>query len=64
MDFWWWIEPLYGTGVVFILDAFKVSEKIVYAILFISIIPIVVSIAAMGAWLFCAFIYAIWSPYI
>ena len=70
MTFWWWIEPLAKTGILFVLFATlftfigcNTRKDIFFYIALICLIPIAVAFGGTIIWIFCRILNAIWAPY-
>ena len=72
MDLWWWIDPLFGSSLVWMCIwasiaglLYKIddgNEKVPWTIM-IAIIPLVLTFLAIIAWLIAYVFWSIWSPY-
>lgn len=70
MDFWWWIEPLAKTGILFMIIGIlfialggRSFHDIFIYIGLICLIPILIAMGASIIWFLCAILSSIWMPY-
>lgn len=68
MDFLWWAEPLFYTGVVTIILAILIGSMFDWndvstAIAIVLTIPFIVGSAAMVLWFLANIFVWIWNPY-
>lgn len=68
---WWWIEPLFKTGLICILiDAIftaifsKVKSNVIDCIVIILILPFGISVCASIIWVLTEIFEKIWCPYL
>lgn len=69
MEFWWWIEPLFHTGVVTLVLAILIGSMfrwndVSIAIAMFLIIPFIVGSVAMFLRFLADIFICIWSPYL
>ena len=68
MEFWWWIEPLYVTGIVMILIGGLIGlvcdwNKASLCIISILAIPGIVASVSVFIWVITWTLFQTWSPY-
>ena len=70
MEFWWWIEPLFLTGLVCLfLDCLLVyaaldsDSKVLEAIAIALFVPFAIWVLSIITWGLCYVFWIIWEPY-
>ena len=72
-NLWWWIEPLFITGFVFLVIAWifvqivknsDIDAEIVGKVILILLIPFIVSCVSAILCVFINLLKAIWTPYL
>ena len=69
IEFWWWIEPLFETGLLtlflcggvgMILDDVMRDSAVPFIIIFVGFLPSVISILSCFAWVIANALFLIW----